>query len=532
MNAAPCLAIDLPGCGLSSFEPKAPGAYTTDALASLVAEAIKQHRDAEHGQKVILIGHSMGCSLATLLASRTSPLATLVSEHVTGFVAICPRPEPLDANQASKTKLVRFIPIFLFDLFRAWDRRGGTESASVLRYVGKDADSETKRLQLRFNEQSQSAVFLKMAVGLTPDHSSGRAIGGLPGKEVWTGLKVPTFCIAGEADHVCPPAFVDTIASWFGRPSPEIHDGSKEEALFPSAAGEALSGQETKEDGHVGKRRTSAIDASAATKSPKTMTSESRPPCGPPEPGLDVPFVLKTTVLPKPASHALLYATSTVRIISGLIQSFMATHIDHRLSLGWQLQHLTTEGKWDVKNLQKWQAVDPVSEPIGHIFRAMKTLREVDEKHTPKVFVKEWGFKSGKHQGVRMVVDISHESPVYDPKGLEEGGVEYHKFPTVSKLPPTVDEVHAFNALIDTLRHQIAKEGSKDAVIGVHCHYGFNRTGVFLVSYLVEKLGYRLQDAIEEFAEKRPPGIRHEHFVNELFVRYCVGLQRSPTISE
>jgi hypothetical protein len=81
-----------------------------------------------------------------------------------------------------------------------------------------------------------------------------------------------------------------------------------------------------------------------------------------------------------------------------------------------------------VKNLAKWQAVKPVSEPINDIFRAMKTLREVDESHSPDVFVKEWGSQ------ITDIVDISHDNPVYDPRGLEKGGIRYHKFPTVSIL--------------------------------------------------------------------------------------------------
>ena len=51
-----------------------------------------------------------------------------------------------------------------------------------------------------------------------------------------------------------------------------------------------------------------------------------------------------------------------------------------------------------------------------------------------------------------------------------------------------------------------------------------------MVCYLVEREGYRLQDAIEEFAERKPPGIKHEHFVNELFVRYAVRMERRDTI--
>ena len=40
VNIAPCLAIDLPGCGLSDFKPKYAGAYTTAAFAELLCAVI------------------------------------------------------------------------------------------------------------------------------------------------------------------------------------------------------------------------------------------------------------------------------------------------------------------------------------------------------------------------------------------------------------------------------------------------------------------------------------------------------------
>src|ERR1700760_527198 len=91
INFASCLAIDLPGCGLSELAPSDRKAYTTHALAELVAAAIGRFRDAENDQKVVLIGHSMGCSINTLLASSTSPLKHLMEGVVIGLVAICPR---------------------------------------------------------------------------------------------------------------------------------------------------------------------------------------------------------------------------------------------------------------------------------------------------------------------------------------------------------------------------------------------------------------------------------------------------------
>ena len=141
------------------------------------------------------------------------------------------------------------------------------------------------------------------------------------------------------------------------------------------------------------------------------------------------------------------------------------------------------------------------------------------------------------------MVDISHESPVYDPQALDRGGVSYHKFPTVSKIPPTAEEVRDFIKLVDRLRKESPKfpslqspptttdlqMSSSRPLIGVHCHYGFNRTGFFICAYLIEREGFTVQQAIDEFRKKRPPGIRHEHFLDTLFVRYCVGLRRAPT---
>jgi pimeloyl-ACP methyl ester carboxylesterase len=237
INAAPCLAIDFPGCGLSAFRPDRIEAYTTGALASLVAEAIEQHRDISNNQKVVLVGHSLGCSIATLLASTSSPLFSEIGAEVIGLIAICPRAEPLTDQQISRLGLVRYVPTALFDAFRAFDRYGGSESSSVLRYVGKDADQETKRIQLKFNEQSKSAVFLNMLTGLKPHSSTSTQYAGLPGKDIWSGIRVPIFGIAGEDDHVSPPSNVELISQWLGDHTFSKIDKNDMHSGLPLAAG-------------------------------------------------------------------------------------------------------------------------------------------------------------------------------------------------------------------------------------------------------------------------------------------------------
>ena len=513
VNAGPCLGIDFPGCGLSKFEPTSWDAYTTESLTKLLADTIEYFRDASKNQNVVLIGHSMGASIAALLASSSSPYSQLLSGHVLGLVAICPKATPPSARASSVARTLLNLPTPVFDVWRSWNRRGGTESASVTQMVGPNADAETKKMQLRFNEQSRTPVFRRMAMGALPDYSSGHPRGGLPGKEIWAGLELPVHIIAGAADTITPVAELVQIASFMGKSVKYSH---------PPADTIPVAAAPVRLDSVIDERQLAGIgqnDGESGIQDEANVAPHEASPYARPRRRL-----LKYNVLPAPASHALLYAPTTCRVLAGVIEDFLAERIDQRLSLSWQLQHLATEGKWDVKNLQKWQGVEPVSESIGNTFRALKTMREVDDVHSPASFVQNW---KGK---IQAVIDISSGEPVYAPERLERGGIRYHKFATISKQPPTIEEIKDFTALVDRIRaSSVAADGREGGDIGVHCHYGFNRTGFFIVSYLTKRKGYLVQDAIEEFAKKRPPGIRHEHFIDALHVRFAVGLQRAPT---
>ncbi|BCS23846.1 RNA 5'-triphosphatase domain-containing protein [Aspergillus puulaauensis] len=502
-NVGPCFGIDLPGCGLSSFSPTSWDAYKVEALAELLATAIDQHRDKAAGQKVVLVAHSLGCSLSAMLTSSTSPFSFDLKDHVLGLVAVCPRASPPSPKDASSYRRLLYIPGPVFDLWRSWDRRGGLSSNSVTRLVGVDADAETRGLQVRYNKQSKTPVWRRMAWGTLPHAGpDGARTGGLPGKEIWAGVHVPILLVGGESDTVTKPIELQKLLKFFGdaEVSSEIHGqapGSPD-----SLAHEEKFGIEPQ---HYEKNITNGLIGSVKVKRS-----------------------VKTVILPAPASHALLYDRATYRTLAGIIQDFVAQHADHRLNLGWQLQYLNTSGKWDVKNLAKWKKVPPVSARIADTFVALKMLREVDEEHNPVLFSK------AHRAGIYAVIDISHENPVYNPASLEAGGIHYHKYPTVSKIPPTPDEVRDFIFLVDRLQNEITNKMEKSTdprpVVGVHCHYGFNRTGFLIVSYLIERCGFGVQEAIDEFERRRPPGIRHGHFIDTLFVRYCVGLKRAPTL--
>ena len=524
VDLAPCLGIDLPGCGRSEFAPATWPAYSSEALVELLQIVVAEH--VIPGQGVVLIGHSLGCSLSALVATSRKP-STAEGLDFLGLLAICPPPEIHPGLKVTILKLLLCLPDPLFNLFRAWDRRGGPLSASVSRFVGTEADIEVKKLQERFNVQSRTPVYRRMAWGLFPQAPK---MTGMATLQTWAALEIPIFLIGGEADQVTEAANVTKIVSAI-RESRASAQGEIADERWPDLQHEYDS---EGAKGSIG----SDLDISSA----QSHNSGERPSSQKHISYIHRLPVLKSSILPSPASHGLLYDPATSRTLSGLIQNFLSSHIDTRLSLAFQLQHLTTEGKWDVKNLEKWQLVAPISAPIGGLFRAMKTLREVDLKHSPEQFARQWRDK------VNAVVDISHDSPVYDPKGLEDRGIEYHKFPTVSKIPPTRDEIKEFNILIDRIRNSKSEAqgtdvrsedassternpGSEEAgSIGVHCHYGFNRTGFFICSYLIERKHFTIHAAVDEFAAKRPPGIKHPHFLDELYVRYCVGLKRAPTL--
>jgi protein-tyrosine phosphatase len=359
-----------------------------------------------------------------------------------------------------------------------------------------------------------------MAWGTLPTYDiDGKPFGGVPGEETWAGVATPVLLVAGESDTVTKPVELQKLLGFFGDKGPRGQESSNGSNTIPDAS--RLSDQEPAYPSRLADEEEFGVEPQVNEKVLESTSKKS----------FQAKRSVKTVILPAPASHALLYDRATYRTLAGIIQDFLQQHVDNRLSLGWQLQYLNTSGKWDVKNLVKWKKVTPVSERISNTFVALKMLREVDEEHNPVLFSQKY---SGR---IYAVIDISYENPVYNPTSLEKGGIHYHKHPTVSKIPPTPDETRDFIALVDRLQNEITekmeKSGNKQTprpVVGVHCHYGYNRTGFLIVCYLIERRGYSVQEAIDEFERRRSPGIRHGHFIDTLFVRYCVGLKRAPTL--
>ena len=243
VNVGPCLGIDLPGCGQSEFAPTTWEAYSVSALAEVLLVAIEQYVDQEKCQGVIMIGHSMGCSLSAMLASSNSTFHRSLKFEIVGFVAICPKASIPSAETLASLRRLLSIPTPLFDLWRLWDRRGGPNSASVRRFVGAKADLATKTLQEKFNKQSKTAVWRRMTFGLLPsEQGNGDTKRGLPGPELWSGVSCPLFLIAGEGDKITPPEELSIISESLGYLNDQQQLwGSRQPSLSPKGTSDGPS---------------------------------------------------------------------------------------------------------------------------------------------------------------------------------------------------------------------------------------------------------------------------------------------------
>lgn len=486
---AQCLeiyAVDLPGFGdsrlefagasssLTEDEQKLISAsvqsmswndFKTDNIVTILIEYIRQH--IPQHKKVILFGHLMGTHLLIKVAARLEKL------KVEGLVLLSPPSlhndiSGVDAGHKSLSvfSLMRFFTYFpsLFNLFRVWDRLEGLLSKSVLRQLPANSSIYTRLRQFRWNMDIETRILLRYIAGFSKASYSDiiRAISNYNDVASDTRTYEKTMLLCGLEDHVTPVKAVNDIHSFL------------------------LSYYQ---------RKVSHI----------------------------------TEV--KNAGHSLLLAKP--EFISGIILNHLELKFPERLHLSpaWvlKLKADISGDKWGLKNELKWLQTQGVSFNITRDngrdiapFLGMKTLREGDQTHSPvKIEEKFYGLEAATVEGVRIygdlvaIVDISADIPPYSPKALTH--IQYYKCATVSKVVPDHTSIRRFIQLVDDI---LSSSTAKHPLVAVHCHYGFNRTGFLICCYLVEKLGWSVKEAVEGFRNAKPPGIKHPHFIDALYVRY------------
>ncbi|KAL3161159.1 hypothetical protein ABBQ38_009530 [Trebouxia sp. C0009 RCD-2024] len=118
-----------------------------------------------------------------------------------------------------------------------------------------------------------------------------------------------------------------------------------------------------------------------------------------------------------------------------------------------------------------------------------------------------------RHRQVGMIIDLSNHETLYADD--LPPFVQYEHVQLVAKVFPDQSQV---DEVIDLAEKYWAANPTQH--IAIHCAYGFNRTGFVVCSYLVQALGMSVNEALAAFEQARPPGVKHQRFVNELHRRF------------
>ncbi|XP_033756151.1 filaggrin-2-like [Pecten maximus] len=129
-----------------------------------------------------------------------------------------------------------------------------------------------------------------------------------------------------------------------------------------------------------------------------------------------------------------------------------------------------------------------------------------------------------------MVIDLTFTTKYYLKIGMKKGnlkkdlmkkseleftknGVEHLKVFTEGHVIPSDDIVHRF---FDAVETKTKATSEKVDVIGVHCTHGINRTGYMVCRYMIERLAFKPEEAIQAFNAARGHDIERENYLDDL----------------
>mmetsp|Transcript_16754 Transcript_16754/g.20142 ORF Transcript_16754/g.20142 Transcript_16754/m.20142 type:complete len:225 (-) Transcript_16754:47-721(-) len=104
-----------------------------------------------------------------------------------------------------------------------------------------------------------------------------------------------------------------------------------------------------------------------------------------------------------------------------------------------------------------------------------------------------------QHRKVGMIIDLSNHECLYSEDIPDH--LNYAHVRCVAKALPDNNSVQE---VIRHIRTFLAEHPGE--YIGIHCAYGFNRTGFVVCSYLIEEFNLDVDTALSEFATARSPG--------------------------
>ncbi|XP_018564207.1 mRNA-capping enzyme [Anoplophora glabripennis] len=131
-----------------------------------------------------------------------------------------------------------------------------------------------------------------------------------------------------------------------------------------------------------------------------------------------------------------------------------------------------------------------------------------DQWFTPAILLQ-------RHPGLKVIIDLTDTTRYYDPQEFAKEGVAHVKIRiTGGGMLPPLRLLKLFFRTVDDFMKKYAND--PDALVGVHCTHGLNRTGYFICHYMVDRLDMSPDDAIAKFEAARGHPMHRLHFINEI----------------
>ncbi|RAL39285.1 unnamed protein product [Cuscuta campestris] len=117
-----------------------------------------------------------------------------------------------------------------------------------------------------------------------------------------------------------------------------------------------------------------------------------------------------------------------------------------------------------------------------------------------------------------LVIDLTNTTRYYSPQDFRKEGIKHVKI--MCKGRDSVPDNESVNLFVYEVLQFIARQKNTKKYILVHCTHGHNRTGYMIVHYLMRTMPISVTQAIQEFAEVRPPGIYKPDYIDALYAFY------------
>ncbi|XP_039283138.1 uncharacterized protein LOC111044543 isoform X2 [Nilaparvata lugens] len=112
-----------------------------------------------------------------------------------------------------------------------------------------------------------------------------------------------------------------------------------------------------------------------------------------------------------------------------------------------------------------------------------------------------------------LIIDLTNTDRYNDISEYRKRAIKYKKVMCQGHMVPSLNSVKQFFNAVDEYVYNPQSAGK---LIGVHCTHGVNRTGYLVCRYMIQRLGFRPNNAISEFEDARGHGIERKEYLDHL----------------